>query len=137
MPGGFPVQVVLDGNFISLAGLSPLDLDRNKNYYTDIQKNLFRAGVRMIDELLENQEVLIFHAFVYGTDDEYIQEVTSLIEESSQGKSKVIIFGRVPDEGSYSGAIENKHSGGHYNRDFNRFWAEAMMNYLEKEFFYN
>ena len=49
-----------------------------------------------------------------------------------QNSWDVVIVGAYPGTEGFTGEIYNAHSGGHYTRGFNRYWAEAVARILQE-----
>jgi len=96
-----------------------------------MQSDLMFASLGCIHEACAARGVTVVHTFISTTPDWYVQEVTKLALDSAKlEQCRAVATGRVPRPEAYGGAITNDHSGGHFNGEYNRFWAKAVADVL-------
>ncbi len=102
---------------------------------TNLQKELLFSSFDYLNELLRREkrdEVKIFHMFLYTDPEWYAEQVTELLEKAGGTQDeRVVVLGRVPG-GEYEKPIHNLHSGGHYNPEFNEYWAASLLTLLKE-----
>ncbi len=63
----------------------------------------------------------------------YVEDVAAIVRESADSTHCAVdVSGAMPRPEEFSGSISNAHSGSHFNGGFNRFWAEAVVKWLEE-----
>lgn len=124
-----PEVVTIERREINLRGLSEKDWNINA-VSTPIQKNLLEESVRLIQMLLKNRHIPVVHTFVYQTDENYMAESMEIIKALPEMGNQIIILKGLSQADFDSRDAYNHHSGGHYNADFNKFWAQKVMDRL-------
>jgi lysophospholipase L1-like esterase len=129
---GYPVAVIVEGRRIGI--------DKNTLYndwdadalmvrekMSRVQRHLTLEALHCIHKVCATYGVTTVHVFVTTTPDWYVQEVTELALESAKFREvEVVVTGPLPEPGEFDGSITTGHSGGHFNAEFNRLWAEKV-----------
>ena len=128
-----PAVLYFGADSVDISGRKYKDLSdvllMSRKSMTRIQRELYRYANKYIHELAAEMDCGVYHTFVYSSDDWYINEADSLIEESAT--ARVVNLGRIPHAGEFEGDYINKHSGNHYTPQFNQFWAQKMFEQLK------
>jgi hypothetical protein len=98
-----------------------------------VQRDLMFESLNCLHETCAEKNVMVVHIFLSTTPDWYMQELLTLVRDSAEFRKCPAVFaGRIPETDEYSGPIMNTHSGGHFNGEYNRLWAERVAGFLRE-----
>jgi len=134
---GYPEAVIVEGRRIGIDKNTlfedwDTDVLMQREKMSRVQNNLTLEALHCIHKLCAQYGATAVHVFVTTTPDWYVQEVTELALESAKFREvKAVVTGLLPKPGEFDGLITTGHSGGHFNAEFNRLWAEKMASVLD------
>ncbi len=100
---------------------------------SDAQRVLMLEALNCLHRVALAHDATVVHMFIATTPDWYIRDVTDIVRASADSTHcAVAITGAIPQPKEFAGSITNTHSGGHFNGDFNRFWAETLVDWLSE-----
>ena len=129
---GYPEAVIVEGRRIGI-DRNTLDDDwdtdalMQREKMSRVQRELTLEALHCIHKLCAMYGATAVHVFVTTTPEWYAREVSELAIESAKFRGiEAVVTGLVPKPGEFDGPIATGHSGGHFNAEFNRLWAERM-----------
>jgi hypothetical protein len=130
-----PRVIEVGGETVKLHDLSLADFDAaetlRRKALSRVQQEMMVLALKCIHKALEEHNTPIIHAFIYTNEDWYVEAVGKLIERSLWTRDdRVVNVGRIPKKGEYAKRVNTGHSGGHYNAEFNRYWARRVFDVL-------
>ena len=101
---------------------------------SDAQRILMLEGLNCFHRVALATHVTVVHTFIPTTPDWYVEDVSGIVRASADSTGcPVAITGAIPRPQDFAGSVKNTHSGGHFNPEFNRFWAQTIVQWLEDQ----
>ncbi|MCI0450937.1 MAG: SGNH/GDSL hydrolase family protein [Candidatus Latescibacteria bacterium] len=134
---GIPEELSFEGRVVVFDAatvkkdVSPDSLARRKAF-TKVQHDLMLEALHCIHDVAATRGVVVVHTFIATTPEWYVEQVSDLARQSAAfAGCRAIVTEAIPNPGDFTGPIDNPHSGRHFNGDFNRFWATAVVKRLD------
>jgi hypothetical protein len=131
----FPSTVEFDGHIVNFEDISEKDYSIGRmierGSLTTLQRDLILVGIDFIHFMTGHRNMKIFHSTVPAAPDWYIDELSGILKRANPSEGNEIVnLGRFPEMTDFTGDVINDHRGGHYTPEFNRYWADRLLEIL-------